>query len=74
MNYVFDNTKSNVLYCKLYSKNRKYLGCGDLTVDTLDGMLKLLSKDSNLKDFTIDSYTGSFYKFNDKKDQKHYSF
>jgi|UniRef100_A0A6C0EDL4 hypothetical protein len=70
MEYVSSKTDSNVLYCKLYTKNDKYLGCGDLTMDTLDGMMKLLSKDSNIKEFTINSYTGCFYKFNDNKNKK----
>ena len=72
MDYVSSNTDSNVLYCKLYTKNNKYLGCGDLTMDTLDGMMKLLAKDSNMKEFAINSYTGCFYKFNDKKNESSY--
>jgi len=68
--YVSSKTNSNVLYCKFYSKNNKYLGCGDLTIDTLDGMLQLLSKDSGLKEFEFKSYFGSFFKFNDKNEKK----
>jgi hypothetical protein len=67
MDYISNNVNANVLYCKLYCKNNKYIGCGDLTVDTLDGMIKLLSKENGLKDFKLDSYSGCFYKYNDKK-------
>lgn len=69
--HVFTNSKSEVLYCKFYRKGDKYLGCGDFTVDTLDGMNNLLSKDGGLKDFTFGSYSGTFYRFNgnSKKDK-----
>lgn len=63
--FVSDNTNSNVLYCKFYRKDNNLLGCGDLTVDTVEAMKKLLSKDG-LKDFSFDSYSGTFYKFNSK--------
>lgn len=61
------DSNATVLYCKLYCKDKKYLGCGDLTVDTLEGMNALLSKDNGLKEFTFDKYSGVFYKFNNKK-------
>ena len=38
---------------KLYKKDNKYMGCGDFTIDTLEGMNKLVSKESTIKDFTI---------------------
>ena len=57
---------SDILYCKLYNNNSNYLGCGDLTVDTLETMLELISKSSVLKNFTFNKYTGSFFKFNNK--------
>ena len=66
--FIFNETGANVLYCKLYCKNNKYLGCGDLTIDTLDGIVKLLSKDCGLKEYSFKSYSGCFYKFNDKKE------
>ena len=59
--------KASVLYCKLYCKDKKYLGCGDLTVDTLEGLNNLLSQENGLKEFTFDKYSGVFYKFNNKK-------
>ena len=68
INYIQNLTNSNVLYCKLYCKNKKYLGCGDVTLDTLDGINMLLSKDSGLKYFTIESLSisGTFFRFNSK--------
>ena len=57
---------SNVLYCKLYNNNTNYLGCGDLTVDTIETMMELISKTSLLKNFIFNEYSGSFFKFNSK--------
>jgi hypothetical protein len=65
--YVTNISNSNVLYCKLYCKDNKYLGCGDITIDTLEGLNTILSKDSGLKDYKLDSLSGSFYRFNSKK-------
>ena len=50
----------------MINNNSNYLGCGDLTVDTLETMLELISKSSVLKNFTFNKYTGSFFKFNNK--------
>lgn len=58
-----------VLYCKFYCKENKYLGCGDLTVDKLEGMNKLLSKDDGFKEYSFNSLSGVFYRFNKKKDE-----
>lgn len=69
MDHVTAQSGSSVLYCKFYRKDNKYLGCGDLTVDTIDGMNALLSKDGGKKEFTIGTYTGTFYRFNGKKDK-----
>ena len=68
INHIQNLTNSNVLYCKLYCKNKKYLGCGDVTLDTLDGINMLLSKDSGLKYFSIESLSvsGTFFRFNSK--------
>ncbi len=67
--HVTKQTGANVLYCKLYRKDNKYIGCGDFTIDTLDGMNMLLSKEGSLKEFTLptSSVTGTFYRFNGKK-------
>jgi hypothetical protein len=64
---ISNSINANVLYCKFYYKNNKYLGCGDLTVDTLDSMIQLVAKDSPMKNFSFNLYTGTFYKFNEKK-------
>ena len=65
IDFIGDN--ASVLYCKLYSKDKSYLGCGDLTVDTLEGLNNLLSSEKGLKEFKFDKYDGVFYKFNNKK-------
>jgi len=67
MDYVSSISMANVLYCKFYCKDNKYLGCGDLTIDTLEGLNKLISKDNGLKDYKLDDISGSFYRFNVKK-------
>ena len=67
--FVTDKTKSSVLYCKFYRKENKYLGCGDFTIDTIDGMNTLLSKDGGIKDYTIGQLSGTFYRYNGKKDK-----
>lgn len=69
VDWVGKNTGASVLYCKLYRQETKYLGCGDFTLDTLDGMNALLSKDGGLKEFTIESLSGTFYRYNGKKDK-----
>ena len=68
INHIQNLTNSNVLYCKLYCKDKKYLGCGDVTLDTLDGINMLLSKDNGLKSFSIESpsISGTFFRFNSK--------
>jgi hypothetical protein len=65
--FVTNKIPTNILYCKLYCKNNNFLSCGDLTVDTLDDMISILSKESDIKDFKFDNFSGSFYKFNSKK-------
>lgn len=72
--YITEQTGTEVLYYKLYKKDKdSYLGCGDLTIDTKDGMDKLLQED-DLKNytFTVNSveYTGQFYQFNKFKSGK----
>lgn len=69
MDYVAEKTNTNVLYCKFYRKGDKYLGCGDLTIDSLEGMNTLLSKDNGFKDYTFDNFSGSFYRFNNNKER-----
>ncbi len=69
VDWVGKNTGASVLYCKLYRQETKYLGCGDFTIDTLDGMNTLLSKEGGLKEFTVGSLSGTFYRYNGKKDK-----
>ena len=69
---IEDKTNSKVLYYKLY-RNKSYLGCGDLTIDTKEGIDKLLDKDI-IKEFNLENNnTGIFYKYNRKTqdDNKH---
>jgi len=64
--FITKNTDINILYFKFYCKDNKYIGCGDLTVDTIDGLNKIINN-SELKNFTIDKdITGVFYKYNKK--------
>jgi hypothetical protein len=61
---VEELTKSTVLYFKLYIKDKKYLGYGDLSLDNMDGSLQLLKS----KTFTLDEkLSGTFYKYNKKR-------
>ena len=74
IDYITENTGTEVLYYKLYKKDKtSYLGCGDLTIDTKDGMDKLLQEDS-LKnyEFTVEDveFSGQFYQFNKFKSSK----
>ena len=64
--FIEENTDSKVLYYKLY-RNKSYLGCGDVTIDTKAGLDILLDKDK-FKEFDIsDNNTGVFYRFNRSK-------
>lgn len=65
--FIENTTGSTMLYCKFYRKNLTYMNCGDLVVDTIDAMKKLISKESNLKQFKTNELTGTFYRFNNSK-------
>lgn len=65
--HIQSKTLSTVLYCKFYRKDKKYLGCGDLTIDTMEGMNLLLTKENNNKEFTLGDLSGTFYRYNNKK-------
>ena len=62
--YINTKTNTNILYCKFYCKNNTYLGCGELTVDTMEGLNIILS--DAFKKFEFDTFTGNFYKYNKK--------
>lgn len=68
-NYVTTNTNGQVLYYKLYKKDNKFIGCGDLTVDTKESMDKLLNKEE-CKTFSFDVFTGTHYRYNKNSQQK----
>ncbi len=51
-----------ILYYRLYRKDNKFLGCGDMTVDTKDVFDKLLSAD-NLKTFNGEGFSGTHYRY-----------
>jgi len=67
--FVTNNTDSSVLYFKIYKKDNKYMDCGDFTIDTLEGMNKLVSKESTIKKFRIESenITCAFYRYKKNK-------
>ena len=65
IDFIKKHTDSEVLYYKLY-RNKNYLGCGDLTIDTKDALDNLLSQEHN-KEFDLgDGHTGKFYRYNRK--------
>lgn len=69
INWIVANSDADVLFYKQYRKGGKFLGCGDLTIDTKESMDKLLDKDG-LKNYSFDKFTGTFYRFNKKSDQE----
>ena len=69
MNYVSKQTGSSVLYCKFYRKDNKFIGCGDLTIDTLTGMNTLIAKENNNNEYSFGSFKGAFYRYNSKKEK-----
>lgn len=63
--FIEDNTDSKVLYYKLY-RNKSYLGCGDVTIDTKSGLDTLLDKEK-FKEYDIgEENNGVFYRYNRK--------
>jgi hypothetical protein len=68
--YVTDKTTANVLYCRFYRKNNNFIGCGDFTVDTMEGMNMLVSKEGGLKEYSLnDTFKGTFYRYNGNKNK-----
>lgn len=61
---------ANILYCKFYRKDDKYINCGDFTIDTYEGLNKLLDKETGIKEYKLENYTGNFYYYNNKKKEK----
>jgi hypothetical protein len=72
INWIVANSDADVLFYKQYRKGGKFLGCGDLTIDTKESMDKLLDKDG-LKNYTFDKYSGTFYRFNKKSEEQEHN-
>jgi hypothetical protein len=62
INKLATNNHGGVLYYRLYRKDTKFLGSGDLTVDTKEVFDKLLSEDS-LKTFKADNFSGTHFRY-----------
>jgi hypothetical protein len=58
-----------VLYYRLYRKDNKFIGCGDMTVDTKEVFDKIIS-DDGLKNFKTDGFSGVHYRYK-KNDTQH---
>ena len=57
----------SVLFYKLYRKDNKYLGCGDMTLDTKEG-LDLLMSSEGLKTFSLEcGVTGTHFHYRSQK-------
>lgn len=66
--FLETTTTSTVIFFKLYKKGSSFIGCGDFTLDTLNGMNVLLNKDTGMKVYTLGSgLTGTFHRFNSYK-------
>jgi hypothetical protein len=61
--FIEDNTNSSVLYYKLYRKDG-FLGSGDLTIDTRDGLSALLDVDVHKNYDLGNGLSGTFYRYN----------
>ena len=64
--WITGKTGAEVLYYKLYRKDDKYLGCGDLTIDTKEGLDKLLNREEDgYKNYSLNNgLEGVFHRFN----------
>jgi hypothetical protein len=59
-----------VLYYRLYRKENKFIGCGDLTVDTKAVFDKLLS-DEESKEFKTEGFSGTHFRYKKTNDDEH---
>jgi hypothetical protein len=62
INKLATGNQGGVLYYRLYRKENKFIGCGDMTVDTKEIFDKLLS-DDGLKTFTYEGFSGIHYRY-----------
>ncbi len=62
VNKVATGGAGGILYYRLYRKDNKFIGCGDMTVDTKEVFDKLLSAD-NLKNFKGEGFSGTHYRY-----------
>lgn len=54
----------DVLYYRLYRKDNKFIGCGDMTIDTKDAFDKLIgSEENNLKQFKLNNVSGTHFRY-----------
>lgn len=68
---VQNGNNSSVLYYKLYRKNGKYLGCGEMTLDTKEGLDHLMS-DDGLKTFNLEcGVSGTHYRYRTQNSTDH---
>ena len=66
--FLETTTKSTVLFFKLYKKGSSFIGCGDFTLDTLEGMNTILNRDTGIKTFSLSNgLSGTFHRFNSYK-------
>lgn len=64
--WIEKNTGANVLRYKPYRKGDKYLGCGQITIDTKDSF-DLLTSSEGLRSFSFGEVSGTHYKYNKQK-------
>jgi hypothetical protein len=62
INKVATGNQGGVLYYRLYRKDNKFIGCGDMTVDTKEVFDKLLT-DDGLKTFKGEGFSGTHYRY-----------
>ena len=62
INKLTTDNQGGVLYYRLYRKDTKFIGCGDMTVDTKEVFDKILT-DDGLKTFTGEGFSGTHYRY-----------
>jgi len=62
INKLATGNQGGVLYYRLYRKDNKFLGCGDMTIDTKEVFDKLLT-DDGLKIFKGEGFSGTHYRY-----------